>query len=214
MRTFILFCTFAFTAAVPNGYHYAGQPGVQYSTAPVAAKAVDSLLHHNPQPLVTKNFFIHSAPEEEETEIEHQDIVIGVPRKKYNIVFVKSPATKQQKTKIRVIPAIQEDRTAIYVLTRNTAKPQVETYVEEPHITMTKPEVFFIKYKTNAEAEHAQHSIRDSFEQLGGSSSISNQGISPVSSFIGSLDNLRHQGKSIFNTNYAYGAYLPAVIRY
>ncbi|XP_073816446.1 uncharacterized protein [Musca autumnalis] len=215
MRSLIVLCFLAYTAAAPQGYHYAGQPGGQYLAAAVAANSValdNTVQHHVQQPVVTKRFFIHSAPEEEETEVQHHDIVVGMPRRNYNIVFVKSPVAKQQKTVVRVIPAVQEDRTAIYVLAKNADKPQVETYVEEPQTTTSKPEVFFIKYKTNAEAVHAQHNIQAEYDRLGGSSIVSDEGISSVSSVIGSLDNLQlHQVQTAVDSNSGAGAYLPPV---
>lgn len=167
------------------------------------------------EPLISKRFYIHSAPEEEEVEVQHRDIVIGTPRKNYNVVFVKTPSGAQQKTKIRVIPAVNEDKTVIYVLAKKTDAPQLETYVEEPASTTTKPEVFFIKYRTNAEAEHAQHSIQAEYDRLGGSTVVSNEGVSPVSSVIGSLDGVSGFGSAAgadFNEAGAgSSAYLPPV---
>uniref|UniRef100_A0A1I8MAT4 DUF243 domain-containing protein n=1 Tax=Musca domestica TaxID=7370 RepID=A0A1I8MAT4_MUSDO len=206
MRSIVVFCFLAYVAAAPQGYHYAAPPGGHYLAAAVAANSIgldNTVQHDDQQAVVTKRFFIHSAPEEEETEIEHHDIVVGVPRKNYNIVFVKAPVAKKQKTKIRLTPAVQEDKTAIYVLAKQSDKTQVETYVEEPHTTTSKPEVFFIKYRTNEEADHAQHSIKAKYESLGGSTSTLDEGISPVSSVIGSLDG--------HSTNSGSAKYLPPV---
>ncbi|XP_065354442.1 uncharacterized protein LOC135948920 [Calliphora vicina] len=191
MRGFIILCFAALAVAAPQGYNYPSQPSNQY-LAPGAGAGSGFDGHgvqgYQQQPLVSKRFFIHSAPEEEEVEIQQKDIVIGQPRKNFNVVFIKSPAGAAQKTKIRVIPAVNEEKTVIYVLAKKAGENEVTAHIEEPHTTTAKPEVFFIKYKTNEEAEHAQHSIQAEYDRLGGSTVISNEGIAPVSSVIGSLD--------------------------
>ncbi|XP_075158992.1 uncharacterized protein LOC142232156 [Haematobia irritans] len=201
---FQVLCLVALSSAAPQGYNYPSQANGQYvqTTGPaVAATAYGGNQgygqHHQgygqqQQPLISKRFFIHSAPEEDEVEVQHRDILIGTPRKNFNIVFVKSPAAKQQKTKVRVIPAINEDKTVIYVLAKKNDEAQIEAHVEEPATTTAKPEVFFIKYKTNEEAEHAQYKIQSEYDRLGGSTIISNEGIAPISSVIGSLDGGSH----------------------
>lgn len=149
--------------------------------------------HPQQQLLFTKRFFVHSAPEEEGIDIQHRDIVVGTPRKNLNVVFVKAPIGKQQLTKVRVLPAIKEDKTVVYVLTKKSEPGKVETYVEEPVTTTSRPEVFFIKYKTKEEAEAAQQAIQAEYDNLGGSSSVSDEGISPVASVIGSLDDVHQE---------------------
>ncbi|KNC32435.1 hypothetical protein FF38_04961 [Lucilia cuprina] len=187
MRGLIILCFAALAVAAPQGYNYPSQPSNQY-LAPGAGFDGLGAQGYQQQALVSKRFFIHSAPEDEEVEIQQKDIVIGQPRKNFNVVFIKSPAAAAQKTKIRVIPAVNEDKTVIYVLAKKAGENEIITHVEEPHTTTAKPEVFFIKYKTNEEAEHAQQTIQAEYDRLGGSTVISNEGIAPVSSVIGSLD--------------------------
>ncbi|XP_075158982.1 uncharacterized protein LOC142232149 [Haematobia irritans] len=181
MHGLMIFCFIGLAVAAPQGYEYPS-PSSSSST-----NFHNSALGQS-YPLITKRFYIHSAPEEEDVEISHKDIIVGAPRKNYNVVFIKSVADKQQKAKIRIIPALNEDKTVIYVLTKKSEQAQIETHVEEPATTTSKPEVFFIKYKTNEEAEHAQRKIQAEYDHLGGSSIISDEGISPISSVIGSLD--------------------------
>uniref|UniRef100_A0A1I8MKN9 DUF243 domain-containing protein n=1 Tax=Musca domestica TaxID=7370 RepID=A0A1I8MKN9_MUSDO len=203
MRGLIVLCFVALCSAAPQGYNYPSQPSGHY--LPPTAPEASSYGQQHQQPLVTKRFFIHSATEEEEVEVQHRDIVVGTPRKNFNVVFIKSPADKKQKTKIRVIPAVNEDKTVIYVLAKKADEPQLETYVEEPATTTTKPEVFFIKYRTNEEAEHAQHSIQAEYDHLGGNTIISNEGVSPVQSVIGSLDGFQQQQQQAGTTDVSFG---------
>ncbi|XP_061386725.1 uncharacterized protein LOC133321659 [Musca vetustissima] len=189
MRGFLVLCLVALASASQQGYNYPSQ-----------TNAASGGLY-GAQPLITKRFFIHSAPEEEGVEVQHHDIAVGTPRKNYNVVFVKAPAGKQQKIKVRVTPAVNEEKTAVYVLSKKNDAPIVETFVQEPSTTTSKPEVAFIQYRTNEEAEHAQHHIQAEYDRLGGTTSVSDEGISQVKSVIGILDSLQ-QGS-------ASSAYLP-----
>ncbi|XP_073816576.1 uncharacterized protein [Musca autumnalis] len=189
MRGFMVFGLIALCSASHQGYDYAAQTNA----------ANDGL--YGVRPLITKRFFIHSAPEEHGVEVQQHDISVGTPRKNYNVVFVKAPVEKQQKVKVRVTPAVNEEKTAVYVLSKKADAPIVETLVQEPVTTTSKPEVAFIKYRTNEEAEHAQHKIQAEYDRLGGTTSVSDEGVSVVKSVIGILDSLQEGGAS--------SAYLP-----
>uniref|UniRef100_A0A1I8NDN6 DUF243 domain-containing protein n=1 Tax=Musca domestica TaxID=7370 RepID=A0A1I8NDN6_MUSDO len=182
-------CLVAFCSASHQGYDYPSKTNTA-NTGLYGAK-----------PLITKRFFIHSAPQDEGIEVQEHKIAVGTPRKNYNVVFVKAPAEKQQKVKVRVIPAVNEEKTAVYVLSKKADAPIVETFVQEPVTTTSKPEVAFIKYRTNEEAEHAQHHIQAEYDRLGGSTSISDEGVSVVKSVIGIFDSLQQGAGS--------AAYLP-----
>ncbi|XP_061386721.1 uncharacterized protein LOC133321654 [Musca vetustissima] len=191
--SFVAFCS----AAPSGGYDYPSQKSVTTS-------------YESPT-WINKRFFIHSAPEEEGFDVHHHDISVGTPRKNYNVVFVKSPAEKQQNIKVRVTPAVNEEKTAVYVLSKKTDAPLLETYVQEPVTTTSKPEVAFIKYRTNEEAEHVQHQIQAEYDRLGGSSIASDEGVSAIKSVIGILDSLQQGGASgsVNAADSSSSAYLP-----
>ncbi|XP_073816589.1 uncharacterized protein [Musca autumnalis] len=189
MRAFIVLCIVALCSASHQGYDYSSQ--TNGATGGI----------YGVQPLITKSFFIHSAPEEQGVDVQQHDIAVGTPRKNFNVVFVKAPAEKQQKVKVRVTPAVNEEKTAVYVLSKKADAPIVETLVQEAVTTTSKPEVAFIKYRTNEEAEHAQHKIQAEYDRLGGSTSVSDEGVSVVKSVIGILDSLQQGAAS--------SAYLP-----
>ncbi|XP_073816521.1 uncharacterized protein [Musca autumnalis] len=191
MRKFMLLCLVAFCSASHQGYDYPNQNN-----------AASSGLYGAPA-TITKRFFIHSAPEEGGVDVQQHDIAVGTPRKNFNVVFVKVPSEKQQKVKVRVTPAVNEEKTAVYVLSKKADAPIVETFVQEPVTTTSKPEVAFIKYRTNEEAEHVQHHIQAEYDHLGGSTIVSDEGISAVKSVIGILDGLQQSATS--------SAYLPPV---
>ncbi|TMW46728.1 hypothetical protein DOY81_008189 [Sarcophaga bullata] len=139
------------------------------------------------QAIVSKRFFIHSAPEDVEEDYKEKHITVGVPKKNYNVVFIKSPAKSNKKTSIKISPAPNEEKTVIYVLSKKTDASDIQAEVVEHATTTAKPEVFFIKYKTNEEANHAQEQIQAQYDALGGTSQVTDEGIAPVTSVIGSL---------------------------
>lgn len=141
------------------------------------------------QPIVSKRFFIHSAPEDVDEEYKERHITVGVPKRNYNVVFIKSPQRSNKKTSIKISPAVNEDKTVIYVLSKKTDASDVQAEVIEQASSTSKPEVFFIKYKTNEEAAHAQQQIQAQYDALGGSSQLTDEGVAPVTSVIGALGN-------------------------
>ncbi|KAH8310957.1 hypothetical protein KR044_003594 [Drosophila immigrans] len=141
------------------------------------------------QPIVSKRFFIHSAPEDVDEEYKERHITVGVPKRNYNVVFIKSPQRSNKKTSIKISPALNEDKTVIYVLSKKADSSDVHAEVVEQASSTSKPEVFFIKYKTNEEAAHAQQQIQAQYDALGGSSQLTDEGVAPVTSVIGALGN-------------------------
>ncbi|EDV94558.1 keratin, type I cytoskeletal 10 [Drosophila grimshawi] len=139
------------------------------------------------QAIVSKRFFIHSAPEESDDQFSERHITVGVPKRNYNVVFIKSPQRSNKKTSIKISPAVNEDKTVIYVLSKKTDSSDVHAEVVEQASSTSKPEVFFIKYKTNEEAQHAQQQIQAQYDSLGGTSQLTDEGVAPVTSVIGAL---------------------------
>ncbi|XP_068157373.1 uncharacterized protein TwdlV [Drosophila tropicalis] len=137
------------------------------------------------QAIVSKRFFIHSAPEDTEEDYKERHITVGVPKRNYNVVFIKSPQRNNKKT-LKISPAVNEDKTVIYVLSKK-GESDVQAEVVEQASSTSKPEVFFIKYKTNEEAAHAQQQIQAQYDALGGSSQLTDEGVAPVTSVIGAL---------------------------
>lgn len=151
-------------------------------------------------PIVTKHFYLHTAPADNDQQAQVRHIQIGQPQKNYRVVFIDTPSSNSAKAKIIADVAPTEEKTAIYVLSKKQNELDIETEVNTPAPVNNKPEVFFIKYKTPEEAVHAQHTIQAQYDNLGGSSDVSNEGQIPVSSVIGSLDGSNggpHGGSSV-----------------
>lgn len=78
------------------------------------------------------------------------------------VIFIKAP-TYRQKTAVIPVYAQNEEKTIVYVLSK---KPEIQQDIEFPEPPVTepsKPEVFFIKYKHEQEAQQAQQSIQGDF---------------------------------------------------
>ncbi|XP_036324993.1 uncharacterized protein LOC118738176 [Rhagoletis pomonella] len=154
--------------------------------------------------LVTKDIYVHVAPEEQEERYQRPVLPPPPPRKHYRIVFIKAPSHKTSAAALRVNQAPTEEKTIIYVLTRKPDPIDLQaTYQEAAPKQPSKPEVYFIKYRTQEEAQHAQRTIQEQYDQLGGTTQISDEGVAPVASVIGSLDH--NQGNAGGNIGNSFG---------
>ncbi|KAI8130874.1 hypothetical protein CVS40_0644 [Lucilia cuprina] len=176
-----------FTGPAPQYVAPVQQPPVYAPSAPAASSS-----HYNYQPqqtIVSKDIYIHSAPEETEEIGGDQGVEAGPIRKNYRIVFIKAPSQnlKLNLDALKRAQASNEEKTVIYVLSK---KPDLANIQNQLSAVQTeqkahKPEVYFIKYKTQEEANRAQQEIQAQYDALGGSTHISDEGIAPVTSVIG-----------------------------
>lgn len=117
--------------------------------------------HHNIEPVVTKDIYIHAAPEEPEEQYLQAPPSNQPFRKHYRIVFIKAPTQNSKEHSIRFSQAPIEEKTIIYVLSKKDEPIDIQSALQEIQPTQpSKPEVYFIKYKTQEEAVHAQRQIQ------------------------------------------------------
>ncbi|XP_014245639.1 pollen-specific leucine-rich repeat extensin-like protein 2 [Cimex lectularius] len=121
--------------AAPDGYHYDNPHG---------------------EPLVQKHIYVHVPPPDPEFHAPPQRLVPAPPPKKhYKIVFIKAPTYAPPQ--VPVIPELQQhqEKTLIYVLHKNPSEaPPIVIPTAKP-TQPSKPEVFFIRYKTQKEVGYA-----------------------------------------------------------
>lgn len=117
--------------------------------------SVENLNYDTNKLHVRKNFYFFTAPEEPAQIRQRIKISNNAPQKNYKIIFIKTPSVDlKQSVNIPALPQ-NEEKTIVYVLVK---KPEaLETInVQAPLPTSpSKPEVYFIKYKTEQEAEAA-----------------------------------------------------------
>uniref|UniRef100_A0A1I8PW56 DUF243 domain-containing protein n=1 Tax=Stomoxys calcitrans TaxID=35570 RepID=A0A1I8PW56_STOCA len=139
-------------------------------------------------PLVRKQFYLISAPDDSENQPRQKHLVLGRPQRNYRVVFIKAPGSDNANVKYSAEYAPQEEKTIIYVLSRKDSELDASDIVTPAPTEPSKPEVFFIKYKTNEEAEAAQREIQNEYDKLGGTNEYSDEGVAPITSVVGALD--------------------------
>uniref|UniRef100_A0A1I8MTF8 DUF243 domain-containing protein n=1 Tax=Musca domestica TaxID=7370 RepID=A0A1I8MTF8_MUSDO len=144
---------------------------------------------HFEAPLVHKQFITVSAPEDNESLSKTKHLVIGRPQKNYRVVFIKAPSSNNANVKLSAEYAPKEEKTVIYVLTKKDSALEINDIATPAPTVPSKPEVFFIKYKTEAEAQHAQRQIQSEYDKIQGTSEHTDAGVAPQQSVVGVLDN-------------------------
>ncbi|XP_052903235.1 LIM domain-containing protein A-like [Anopheles moucheti] len=158
----------------------------------------EASVHYVQQPVVKeevhKHVYVHVAPEEKE-EI-HQKVILPTytKQKHYKIIFIKAPPPPTTSKVVLPQQPVNEEKTLVYVLHK---KPELEQEIVVPAPATSKPskpEVYFIKYKTKKqEHQHSyHHEEQHSSSSLGGSSTSGTSGgyeVADLSGFGGSFGN-------------------------
>lgn len=147
-----------------------------------------------PAPLVHKQFYVISAPEDNDGAARTKHLVLGRPQRNYRVVFIKAPVGDNNNVKYSAELAPQEEKTVIYVLSKKDNDLDANDIATPAPTLPSKPEVFFIKYKTDEEAKQAQKEIQGQYDKLGGTNDFSDEGTAPITSIVGSLDGLNPDG--------------------
>ncbi|XP_034488660.1 uncharacterized protein LOC117792572 [Drosophila innubila] len=145
--------------------------------------------------IVTKDIYIHSAPDDTEDITQAGPQLDNLPiRKNYRIVFIKAPTQNLKHTAaaLKRAQASNEEKTVIYVLSKKPDITEIQQHLQlsQTESKVHKPEVYFIKYKTTEEAQRAQQEIQAQYDALGGATHISDEGVAPITSFSGGSLNL------------------------
>lgn len=119
----------------------------------------------NLKPLVTKYFYLHSAPEDTDSQQQVRTVQLGRAQKTYRVVFIKAPGAGSRSASIQPIYPKNEEKTVIYVLSQKDGEINIGDIATPAPSTPSKPEVFFIKYKTAEEAARAQAQIKGRISQ-------------------------------------------------
>uniref|UniRef100_A0A182R4W1 DUF243 domain-containing protein n=1 Tax=Anopheles funestus TaxID=62324 RepID=A0A182R4W1_ANOFN len=194
--------------AVEHQVHHHVEPQIEYFTNVHQHQQAHQQQHHHAhheasvhyvqQPVVKeevhKHVYVHVAPEEKE-EI-HQKVILPTytKQKHYKIIFIKAPSPPTVSKVVLPQQPVNEEKTLVYVLHK---KPELEQEIVVPPPATSKPskpEVYFIKYKTKKqEHQHSyHHEEQHSSSSFGGSSASSSGGgfeVGDLSGYGGSLGN-------------------------
>ncbi|KAJ9574418.1 hypothetical protein L9F63_025935, partial [Diploptera punctata] len=102
--------------------------------------------------LIQKHIYVHVPPPEPHFERPRPIAPLPPPQKHYKIVFIKAPTPPTPTAP--VIPQFPQDeqKTLIYVLVKKPEEaPEISIPTPAPTVP-SKPEVYFIRYKTQKEA--------------------------------------------------------------
>jgi hypothetical protein len=101
--------------------------------------------------IVQKHIYVHVPPPEQEEIQAQRQIPVAPAQKHYKIIFIKAPSPPQYQAPIIPVQPQNEEKTLVYVLVK---KPEEQQDIVIPTAAPTqpsKPEVYFIKYKTQKE---------------------------------------------------------------
>uniref|UniRef100_A0A182T6Q0 DM5 domain-containing protein n=1 Tax=Anopheles maculatus TaxID=74869 RepID=A0A182T6Q0_9DIPT len=107
------------------------------------------------QQIVQKHIYVHVPPPEPEHSFQQQIVGQGLRQKHYKIIFIKTPHVQPSAAQLALQQSQNEEKTIVYVLVK---KPDAlgDISLPAPPVTKpSKPEVYFIKYKTNTEEVQA-----------------------------------------------------------
>ncbi|XP_034488374.1 DNA translocase FtsK [Drosophila innubila] len=164
------------------GYQYQ-QPGTNFGYESDASLAINhgshqSSDHYQDHADFHKHFYAFEAPydsSEEADLVEHK--LSANSQKNLQVVFIKAPENKAVQGALNaLVKQTSEDKTAIYVLNKQTDPNELASKITALQAQRKhKPQVHFVKYRTDAEAAHAQQHIQ---AQYGGATG---QGLQPLS---------------------------------
>lgn len=175
---------YCFAPAKPD-QHCAAAASANRVPAATAASPSDPV---RPAPRYRYQGHLHPLrPEENEELRQDEPLLENVPiRKNYRIVFIKAPSQNLKYTAaaLKRAQSSNEEKTVIYVLSKkpDLTEIQQQLQVTQSEAKVQKPEVYFIKYKTQEEAQRAQQEIQAQYDALGGATHISDEGVAPIAS--------------------------------
>jgi len=131
---------------------------------------------------ISKNVYFFDSPEDETLgpiRIRYEN---AAPRKNYKIIFIKAPSYNLPKIPEINVQNQNSEKTLVYVLVKKQDEGQEIVIPSAAGIKPSKPEVYFIKYKSQKDAQDQIASI-----QQGGQSGVSANAVDNDQTFISSI---------------------------
>ncbi|XP_073819728.1 uncharacterized protein [Musca autumnalis] len=138
---------------------------------------------------LTKEFYTFTAPEDSfKDTFTGPEQYSNTLKRGIRVIFIKGPENSGlDNAALQLAKSVNEQRTAIYVLTKQADISNLANKLNSLDQTIhSHPEVHFVKYRTQADAENAQRVIQSQYDALGGRTNIFNGGIAPVLEFASS----------------------------
>ncbi|XP_055847409.1 keratin, type I cytoskeletal 10-like [Episyrphus balteatus] len=130
----------------------------------------------------SKQFYNFEAPEEAHEEGQVTRQLSNVLKKNLQVVFIKAPENNAAtNAALQLAKQAIEQRTAIYVLTKQQDGAHLVGQLQQiQENVQTKPEVKFVKYRTNEDVLRAKAEIQAQYDNFGGASENYDGGVAPV----------------------------------
>ncbi|XP_075159025.1 uncharacterized protein LOC142232189 [Haematobia irritans] len=184
MRSFLLVCLIAVATAQ---YNYAPQVGDRTVTGTTNSEdlLVPSQSNQVAQEEYSKSFYSYSAPEHEFDDVNAAEHIANALKKSIRVIFIKGPDNKGlEEATLQLAKTAADDRTAIYVLSKQSDIGSLANQLQQLKSSSdNKPEVHFVKYRTQADAENAQRAIQAEYNNLPGASISNGPSSAPVLDF-------------------------------
>ncbi|KAH8397350.1 hypothetical protein KR215_010518, partial [Drosophila sulfurigaster] len=132
-----------------------------------------------------KEFFTYTANEEDFDEPQAAEKVSSSLNKALRVVFIKGPENRGlENAALALAKQAAQQETAIYVLNKQADIGDLASKLNAIRSNNNnKPEVHFVKYRTNEDAANAQRAIQGQYDQLGGSSQAHDGGVASALNF-------------------------------
>lgn len=121
--------------------------------------------------IVQKHIYVHVPPPEQEEIRAQRPIPVAPAQKHYKIIFIKAPSPPSYQAPIIPVQPQNEEKTLVYVLVKKPEEQQELVIPTAAPTQPSKPEVYFIKYKTQKESSGGYASGGGSFASSGGDAS-------------------------------------------
>jgi hypothetical protein len=105
--------------------------------------------------LIQKHIYVHVPPPEPEEQVAQRLPQFRPAQKHYKIVFIKAPTPPTPTAANIQLPGQDEQKTLIYVLVKKPDEAEALNIQQPAPTQPSKPEVYFIKYKTQKQVSMA-----------------------------------------------------------
>ncbi|TDG51985.1 hypothetical protein AWZ03_001655 [Drosophila navojoa] len=132
-----------------------------------------------------KEFFTYTANEQDFDEPQALEKVSSSLNKALRVVFIKGPENRGlENAALALAKQAAQQETAIYVLNKQADIGDLASKLNAIRSNNNnKPEVHFVKYRTNEDALNAQRAIQGQYDQLGGTSKALDGGVASSLNF-------------------------------
>ncbi|XP_065090393.1 uncharacterized protein LOC135711468 [Ochlerotatus camptorhynchus] len=156
-----------------GGYSYGPPPLPPSISVNSYASATSEYGPPTQAPIIHKHVYVHVAPPEQDIPATRKPFTVPPPQKHYKIVFIKAPSPPSQAPPVIPLLPQNEEKTLVYVLVKKQDE-QPEIVIPTPAPTPpSKPEVYFIRYKTQKQEGNPGGPYPESGSPAGNAPSIS-----------------------------------------